>query len=167
MKLGKLHYVERAPHSGGSRKWFAEHLFLLVPAPSSDDQKMLEYVKAGTGARLSGLVVHDDAMRGVRLRSGARIAKHQGRHLEPGDVRHGEEAGLDHHQHEERLEAHLRVRIGAAAVLPLNGAHSRKGHTPHDVPALVCRNGQQRFYEDRDERVAGTSYLYLQPCNLM
>ncbi len=30
---------------------------------SSDDQQMLEYVKAGTGRRLSGLVVHDDATR--------------------------------------------------------------------------------------------------------
>jgi phosphoserine phosphatase len=30
---------------------------------SSDDQQMLEYVKAGTGARLSGLVVHDDPTR--------------------------------------------------------------------------------------------------------
>ena len=30
---------------------------------SSDDQQMLEYVKAGDGARLSGLVVHDDATR--------------------------------------------------------------------------------------------------------
>ena len=30
---------------------------------SSDDQQMLEYVKAGCGARLSGLVVHDDAIR--------------------------------------------------------------------------------------------------------
>src|SRR5271170_5872855 len=30
---------------------------------SADDQQILEYVKAGTGARLSGLVVHDDATR--------------------------------------------------------------------------------------------------------
>ena len=30
---------------------------------SSDDQQMLEYVKAGTGARLSAVVVHDDAAR--------------------------------------------------------------------------------------------------------
>ena len=30
---------------------------------SSDDQQMLEYVKAGSGARLSGMVVHDDATR--------------------------------------------------------------------------------------------------------
>jgi hypothetical protein len=30
---------------------------------SSDDQQMLEYVKAGSGARLSGLVMHDDAAR--------------------------------------------------------------------------------------------------------
>jgi hypothetical protein len=30
---------------------------------SSDDQQMLEYVKAGAGTRLSGLVIHDDATR--------------------------------------------------------------------------------------------------------
>ena len=30
---------------------------------SSDDQQMLEYAEAGAGARLSGLVVHDDAAR--------------------------------------------------------------------------------------------------------
>ena len=30
---------------------------------SSDDQQMLEYVKAGTGARLSVVVMHDDAQR--------------------------------------------------------------------------------------------------------
>ena len=30
---------------------------------SSDDQQMLEYVKAGTGARLSVVVMHDDAKR--------------------------------------------------------------------------------------------------------
>jgi hypothetical protein len=30
---------------------------------STDDQQMLEYVKAGSGARLSGLVVHDDPTR--------------------------------------------------------------------------------------------------------
>ena len=30
---------------------------------SSDDQQMLEYVKAGTGARLSAVVMHDDATR--------------------------------------------------------------------------------------------------------
>jgi hypothetical protein len=30
---------------------------------SSDDQQMLEYVKAGIGARLSAVVMHDDATR--------------------------------------------------------------------------------------------------------
>lgn len=30
---------------------------------SSDDQQMLEYAEAGAGARLSGLVMHDDAAR--------------------------------------------------------------------------------------------------------
>jgi hypothetical protein len=30
---------------------------------SSDDQQMLEFVKAGAGARLSAVVMHDDATR--------------------------------------------------------------------------------------------------------
>ena len=34
----------------------------------------------------------------------------QGRHVHPGALRRGEEAGLGRDQHEERLEAHLRLR---------------------------------------------------------
>ena len=50
----------------------------------------------------------------VRLRPGAGAARHQGRHLHPGALRRGEEERLDGDQHEERLEAHLRVRVATA-----------------------------------------------------
>ena len=36
-------------------------------------------------------------------------ARHQSRHLLPGPLRRGEEGRVDRHQHEERLEAHIRV----------------------------------------------------------
>ena len=48
---------------------------------STGDRQMLEYTKAGDGARLSMLVLHDDAQARIRLRSGAGAARHQGRHL--------------------------------------------------------------------------------------
>ena len=76
---------------------------------STGDQQMLEYTKAGDGARLSMLVLHDDAEARICLRPGARPARHQGRRLHPGALRRGEEERLDRHQHEERLEARLRV----------------------------------------------------------
>jgi phosphoglycolate phosphatase-like HAD superfamily hydrolase len=50
----------------------------------------------------------------VRLRPGARPARHQGRRLPPGAVRRGEEERLACDQHEERLEAHLCVPVGRA-----------------------------------------------------
>ena len=46
----------------------------------------------------------------VRLRPGARLARHQDRRLSAGALRPGEEAWLDRHQHEERLEEDLCVR---------------------------------------------------------
>ena len=42
---------------------FGRRPFAAFGNSSSDDQQMLEYVKAGHGVRLSGLVVHDDAAR--------------------------------------------------------------------------------------------------------
>ena len=47
----------------------------------------------------------------IRLWPGRGPARQQGRHLHPGALRRGEEEGLDGDQHEERLEAHLRVRM--------------------------------------------------------
>ena len=54
---------------------------------STGDRQMLEYTKAGDGARLAMLVLHDDADARVRLRPGARIARHQGRHFHAGALR--------------------------------------------------------------------------------
>ena len=80
---------------------------------STGDRQMLEYTGAGDGARLTMLLLHDDAEARVCLRSGAGPARQQGRHLHPGPLRRGEEEGLDRHQHEERLEEDLRVRVVA------------------------------------------------------
>ena len=74
---------------------------------STGDQQMLEYTKAGDGARLAMLVLHDDADARIRLRPRARAARHQGGHLHAGALRRGEEGWLVRHQHEERLESHL------------------------------------------------------------
>ncbi len=54
---------------------------------STGDRQMLEYTKAGDGARLAMLVLHDDAAARIRLRAGAGAAGHQGRHLHPGALR--------------------------------------------------------------------------------
>ena len=78
---------------------------------STGDRQMLEYTAAGDGARLKMLVLHDDAKREYAYGPAARPARHQGRHLHPGALRRGEEERLDRDQHEERLEAHLRVRV--------------------------------------------------------
>ena len=75
---------------------------------STGDRQMLEYTKAGDGARLAMLVLHDDATREYAYGPAKGLPDHQGRHLHSGAVRRGEEAGLDRHQHEERLEADLR-----------------------------------------------------------
>jgi hypothetical protein len=42
---------------------YARRPYAAFGNSSSDDQQMLEYVKAGAGARLSALVLHDDAAR--------------------------------------------------------------------------------------------------------
>ena len=77
---------------------------------STGDQQMLEYTKAGDGARLAMLVLHDDEKREYAYGPGAGSARHEGRHVHAGALRRGEEAGLGRDQHEERLEADLRVR---------------------------------------------------------
>ena len=68
---------------------------------------MLEYVKAGRGARLSFAVLHEDPT--PQYAYGPAQGMHVGVTLQPGDVRHREEAELDDRQHEERLETHLCV----------------------------------------------------------
>ena len=50
---------------------------------STGDRQMLEYTKAGDGARLAMLVLHDDGEARIRLRAGAGPARHQGRPFTP------------------------------------------------------------------------------------
>ena len=83
---------------------------------STGDRQMLEWTAAGAGARLKMLVLHDDAAREYAYGPAAGPARHQGRHLHPGALRRGEEERLDGDQHEERLEAHLRVRVAPQGV---------------------------------------------------
>ena len=81
---------------------------------STGDQQMLEYTKAGDGARLVDARAARRREARICLRPGPGAARHQGRHLHPGAVRRGEEAGLDRHQHEERLETRIFVRRRSA-----------------------------------------------------
>ena len=77
---------------------------------STGDQQMLEYT-AGRRRRAAGDAGAPRRREArIRLRAGPGPARHQGRHVHPGALRRSEEEGLDRHQHEERLEADLRVR---------------------------------------------------------
>ena len=80
---------------------------------STGDRQMLEYTKAGDGARLSMLVLHDDAKREYAYGPAQGLPDTKVGTFTAGAVRRGEEAGLDRHQHEERLEADLRLRVAA------------------------------------------------------
>lgn len=84
---------------------------------SAGDRQMLEYTKAGAGARLSMILLHDDAQREYAYGPGEGAASDEGRRLPAGAVRRGGEAGLERDQHEERLEADLRVRALSLCVL--------------------------------------------------
>ena len=87
---------------------------------STGDRQMLEYTAAGDGARLNaGPPRRSDAR--IRLRPGYGVARHKGRHIHPGTLRRGQEGRLGGHQHEERLEADLRVRNCS-----LNGSSVRR-----------------------------------------
>ena len=79
---------------------------------STGDRQMLEYTKAGGGARLAMLLLHDDAAREYAY--GPAQGLPDTRSVpSPGALRRGEEERLDRDQHEERLEADLPIR-GAA-----------------------------------------------------
>ena len=92
---------------------------------STGDRQMLEYTKAGDGARLAMLVLHDDAsanMPTARRRAcpTPRSAPSRRRCTTRRRRR------LVRHQHEERLEAHLRVRVignGSGGSAPAAGAN--------------------------------------------
>ena len=94
---------------------------------STGDRQMLEW----TGGRRRRAAEDARAARRrgarIRLRAGARPARQQGRHLHPGAVRRGEEERLDGDQHEERLEAHLCVRVASSRAYNLQGGDAAVG----------------------------------------
>ena len=82
---------------------------------STGDRQMLEYTGAGDGARLEMLVLHDDGQREYAYGPAQGLPDTKIGTFPPGALRRGEDEGVDRHQHEERLEAHLRVRPVVAA----------------------------------------------------
>ena len=102
---------------------------------STGDRQMLEYTKAGDGARLTMLVLHDDAAARICLRAGAGPARHQGRHLHPGALRRGEEERLDRDQHEERLEGNLSAHHGRSRDQVTGGRHRLRTRTGRALAA--------------------------------
>ena len=88
---------------------------VMAVGNSTGDQQMLEWTKAGDGARLVDAGAARRRQARIRLRPGAGPARHEGGHLHAGAVRPGQEAGLDRHQHEGRLEEDLCVRVTRGA----------------------------------------------------
>ena len=76
---------------------------------SAGDQQMLEYTKAGGGARLSMLVLHDDAQREYAYGPAQGLPDTKVGTFPQALLRRGKEAGVDCDQHEERLEADIRI----------------------------------------------------------
>ena len=76
---------------------------------STGDREMLEYTQAGTGAHLMMLVLHDDAKREYAYGPAQGLPDTKVGTFTQNSLRRGEEGRLGRHQHEERLEAHLRL----------------------------------------------------------
>ena len=81
---------------------------------SIGDREMLEWTGAGGGARLEMLVLHDDAAREYAYGPARGLPDSRVGTFTPALYRRSAEEGLDRDQHEERLAAHLRVRLGQA-----------------------------------------------------
>ena len=71
---------------------------------SDGDREMLEYTKAGAGARLAMLVLHDDAAREYAYGPAQGLPDTRDGRIYAGTLRASEEGWLDRHQHEGRLE---------------------------------------------------------------
>jgi len=77
---------------------------------STGDQQMLEYTKAGEGARLSMLVLHDDQTREYAYGPAQGLPNTKVGIFPQALYDKAQKDALDRHQHEERLEANFRVR---------------------------------------------------------
>ena len=81
---------------------------------STGDRQMLEWTGAGRRRAAEDAGAARRRRARIRLWPGRGPARQQGRHVHPGALRRGEKEGLDGDQHEERLEAHFRVRVDAS-----------------------------------------------------
>ena len=69
---------------------------------STGDRQMLEYTRRRRRRAADDAGAARRRRARIRLRSGAKTARHQGRHLHAGALRRGEKERLDRHQHEDR-----------------------------------------------------------------
>jgi phosphoglycolate phosphatase-like HAD superfamily hydrolase len=82
---------------------------------STGDREMLEWTGAGAGARLTMLLLHDDAAREYAYGPAQGLPNSKvGTFTQE---RRGDEERLDRDQHEERLETHFRVRVARSETL--------------------------------------------------
>ena len=77
---------------------------------STGDRQMLEYTKAGAGSRLAMLVLHDDAAREYAYGPAQGLPDTKVGTFTQALYDEAKKDRLDRHQHEERLETHLRLR---------------------------------------------------------
>ena len=76
-------------------------------------RQMLEYTRAGEGARVSMIILHDDANREYAYGPAQALPATEAWHVNPSALRRGDEVGLSHQQQEDPMEADLRVRAVA------------------------------------------------------
>ncbi len=79
---------------------------------TAGDREMLEYTGAGDGARLMMLVLHDDAKREYAYGPAAGLPDTKVGTFSQALYDEAKKKGWTRHQHEERLEEDLRVRVG-------------------------------------------------------
>ena len=89
------------------------------------DQQMLDYTTAGSERGLGMLVLHDDGVARIRLWASPGSAQFEGRDIFRRNSTIGEQERVDRRQHEERLEADLRVRVGLPDPTIARGAWRR------------------------------------------
>ena len=119
---------------------------------STGDRQMLEYTGAGDGARLMMLVLHDDAKREYAYGPAQGLPDTKVGTFTQALYDEAKKQGLDRHQHEERLEAHLRVREVDRA----RGRRRRKDLPPrqaareHAAVGLLQRDPARRWSQLAD-----------------
>ena len=102
---------------------------------STGDRQMLEYTGAGDGARLVMLVLHDDAKREYAYGPADGLPDTKVGTFTQALYDEAKEEGLDRHQHEERLEADLRVRVERFSSSPDCSPPSRRRRAGGLAPA--------------------------------